>query len=288
MASMSPNVDAYEGELPDFLHIGAAKAGSSWIFEILNEHPEIFVPVAKDISFFDHQYDLGLQWYMSHFRNAGDKVKGEVAHDYFLSKRYAERIASTCPNVKLTVCLREPVSRIVSRYRYALTTEFPANTSFSYFLQNSSAIRESSYVENLRPFYALFPRDHIKVFFFDDLNDRPSEFVRELYGFIGVDTDFQPSTLTTVVRPARRARIPVVGRLAWQSAKWLRRRGKANWVGAVKRHPIFNRLMYDAEATSVYVPQHEVDAVRTRFEREIPELERLIDRPVPPAWGDRL
>lgn len=284
MAWVSLNVDADEGQLPNFLHIGAAKAGSSWIFEILREHPEVFVPVAKDISFFDHQYELGLEWYMSHFRGGEGKVKGEVAHDYFLDSRYAERIAAACPNVKLTVCLREPVSRIVSRYRYALTTEFAPETSFSYFLQHSTAIQESSYVENLRPFYALFPQENIKVFFFDELHDHPSDFVRDLYRFIGVDVDFQPAALTTVVRPARRARIPVVGRLAWRSAKWLRQRGKANWVGAVKRHPLFNRLMYDTRATGVEVPQHELDRLRVRFERDIPELERLIGRPVPSAW----
>ena len=46
--------------LPDFLVIGVAKAGTSWLFEILNEHPDIFIPVAKDIMFFDLCYERGL------------------------------------------------------------------------------------------------------------------------------------------------------------------------------------------------------------------------------------
>ena len=43
--------------LPNFLFIGTAKAGSSWIFEILREHPQVFVPDAKDLHFFDKYYD---------------------------------------------------------------------------------------------------------------------------------------------------------------------------------------------------------------------------------------
>ena len=40
---------------PTFLYIGIAKAGSSWIFEMLREHPEIYIPVAKDLRFFEEE-----------------------------------------------------------------------------------------------------------------------------------------------------------------------------------------------------------------------------------------
>ena len=81
-----PPADVY----PDFLYIGASKAGSSWIYEILREHPEVFVPLAKDIQFFDWHYDKGIDWYLSFFRpGRGKRAIGEVSHDYFLVEEAA-------------------------------------------------------------------------------------------------------------------------------------------------------------------------------------------------------
>ena len=72
---------------PNFLYIGAEKAGSSWIYEILREHPQVYVPPAKDIQFFDKNFDKGIEWYLSLFGSgAGQIAIGEVSHDYFLAQ----------------------------------------------------------------------------------------------------------------------------------------------------------------------------------------------------------
>ena len=52
---------------PNFLFIGPDKTGSSWMFHILSRHPDCFVPVAKDIYFFDRYYSKGMGWYLRHF-----------------------------------------------------------------------------------------------------------------------------------------------------------------------------------------------------------------------------
>lgn len=271
--------------LPHFLHIGAAKSGSSWIYEVLREHPGIFVPIAKDVSYFDHQYDLGLDWYARHFEAAGNRVRGEVAHDYFLDRAYAERIREALPDVKLTACLREPVARIVSRYNYALSTEIDPHTSLAEYLKSTTVERDSDYLRNLKPFYELFPRENIRVFLFEEVFADPEAFCRELYDFLGVDSSFVPQCLHQRVRPARRARVPGLARLAWRTAKALRQWGKPNWVGAVKRNRLFNRLMFQEHKTHAVVPEEEKAALRERFAQDIPELERLLGRSVAKVWG---
>ena len=57
--------------LPDFILIGAARAGTTWISKNLGEHPEIFIPRKKELHFFDSQYPKGLEFYESFFRNVG-------------------------------------------------------------------------------------------------------------------------------------------------------------------------------------------------------------------------
>ena len=53
---------------PAFIFIGPSKAGSSWFFEILHEHPQVFVPLNKATFFFSEYYAQGIAWYERFFR----------------------------------------------------------------------------------------------------------------------------------------------------------------------------------------------------------------------------
>jgi len=109
---------------PDFLYIGPDKSGSTWLYSILNAHPQCFVPVLKDIYFFDRYYDKGWNWYSAFFEQTPKNVnvRGELSHDYLFSKLAAERIKSDLPSIKLLSILRNPVDRAYSHYLYLLTT----------------------------------------------------------------------------------------------------------------------------------------------------------------------
>lgn len=65
---MQRNKTTEDAVYPNFLYIGGYKSGSSWIYEALREHPQVFVPPAKDIQFFDVYYDKGIKWYLSFLR----------------------------------------------------------------------------------------------------------------------------------------------------------------------------------------------------------------------------
>src|SRR5262245_51708602 len=93
---------------PDFLFIGPDKCGSSWLFEVLRQHPLCFVPPAKDLYFFDRYYARGWAWYERHFAAAptGCRARGELSHDYLFSPLAAERIAASLPEVRLLTILR--------------------------------------------------------------------------------------------------------------------------------------------------------------------------------------
>ena len=58
---------------PNFIYIGPDKAGSSWLHDVLIEHPQVFMTPAKDLYFFDRYYDKGLDWYAAHFEKATDE-----------------------------------------------------------------------------------------------------------------------------------------------------------------------------------------------------------------------
>ncbi len=271
--------------LPTFLYIGASKAGSSWIYEVLREHPDIYVPAAKDVYFFDRHYDRGLAWYAELFApGASHHARGELSHDYYLSSEVAERIRRDLPEAKLLVCLREPIDWLVSAYLFNLTTHVHGDESLESYAARPEVVRQMDYLARLEPFYALFPREQISVRFYDDLRRDPKRFASELYAFVGVDPAFVPSVLETQVNAAREPRNERMAHLTFRVAQVFRKLGMVNFVGAVKRSPALNALLFK--------PQHERPTVaeatrKTLFEhhaKSYDALARLVGRPLPAAW----
>lgn len=281
---------------PDFLYVGAGKAGSSWMFEILREHPDVFVPGIKDIMFFDRYYDRGMAWYLDHFRGAADEMAvGELSHDYFLSERYARRIREQLPGVKILFCLREGVERTFSEYLYDRTLfqfasyrEYKCGLSFEEFAVRPEVVNRGDYFNNMKPFYDLFPRERIMVFFYDDLKAFPREFARRLYSFLGVDPDFEPESLLRRVNTGREARSAFFAGLAYRGGQWLRTMGGSRVVGGIKRRGWFEKLLYKpfkSETEKPGMPVESAARLRDIYHRDYEKLARLIGMPLPAGWS---
>jgi len=117
--------------LPGFLIAGAARCGTTSMFEALSQHPAVFnaalLPWTKEVHYFDNNYDRGLAWYQCHFpptararlsaRRAGTApVAFESGPSYMFHPLAPERINRDLPGVKLLVLLRDPVERAYSAH----------------------------------------------------------------------------------------------------------------------------------------------------------------------------
>lgn len=254
------------------------------MYEVLREHPEVFVPAAKDLQFFDDYYDKGLAWYLSHFRGArGKKAAGEVSHNYYLSNEAARRIRAALPNVKLICCLREVVNKIVSGYVYNISTELK-DVSLEEYVQMPQVVKQGDYYNNLKVFYDMFPPENILVLFYEELKKDPRAFVRRLYAFLGVDPDFHPASLLERVNPAHEARVEWLAHLAYRIACGLRRVGLANLVGVVKRNRFFERLLYKKKDRKMEISEMLRRRVRAKYGKDYDKLAALIGRSLPEEW----
>src|SRR5262245_48289245 len=103
--------------LPDFIGIGAQRCATSWIYECLACHPQVYMP-EKEIHFFDCEFERGMDWYLNHFSTAhAGKLCGEFTPDYLSSPVAIERLRDLVPQAKLIISLRHPVQRAYSAYR---------------------------------------------------------------------------------------------------------------------------------------------------------------------------
>jgi len=112
------------GQLPDFLIIGAQKAGTTTLVEALRRHPDVFIPDTRRISprhqagevrFFCRRWRRGVRWYRSLFAPGVGRVCGEKTPGYMCDGAVMERVRRTVPEAKLIVSLRSPVDRLFSQ-----------------------------------------------------------------------------------------------------------------------------------------------------------------------------
>jgi Sulfotransferase domain len=275
---------------PTFLYIGAPKSGSTWIYHALREHPDVFIPPAKDLQFFDYHYDQGENWYLQHFKSAGSATAlGELSHDYFLSEKAARRIQATLPGIRLIVCLREPGDFAVSALRWWKTHTRHSGATYCEMAQSPEFRRRLAYRKNLEAYYSLFPRNRILVVFYEQLKSDPSNFIRRLYQFIGVNPNYLPMVLEQKLNGTRMPRNRLALSYATETAQFLRRLGGANLVGMIRSNPIFDMLMYrssvrDEDPYEKLKLECIAKSVRRRAVRDHVALAQLIGKPLPKEW----
>ena len=109
--------------LPDFLILGAQKAGTTALYAYLRRHPAITGPSWKEVSYFDRHYARGESWYRGNFpnllRSRGELV-GEASPSYVFHPLGPERVKALVPEARLIVLVRDPVDRALSHYNHEL------------------------------------------------------------------------------------------------------------------------------------------------------------------------
>ncbi|MFT4150190.1 MAG: sulfotransferase [Paracoccaceae bacterium] len=265
---------------PNFLFIGPDKTGSSWMFHILTRHPDCFVPVAKDIYFFDRYYARGMNWYLRHFAPArpGATAVGELSHDYLFSPDAAERVRRDLPDAKIVLCLRNPVERSVSQFQY-LRRGGEADGDFLAAVRRTPRIVDNSrYLAPVEHWLSLFPREQVKILIFEDLRADPRAFGEDLLRFLGLRTDVD-LPYSDRVREAGMARNRLLARILKAGAMAARGLGLANLVGRVK-HGATAQLAYREMRPEerVQLTAAQKLALWQIFADERPGLERITGR----------
>lgn len=225
---------------PNFIGIGAPKAGTTWLASCLAEHPEVFIAPTKETNFFDYDSIEG-RWdeYLAHFGRSGDeRAVGEISTRYLTSKAAPTRIRSQLPEVRLIVSLRDPVDQVYSHYWHMRRQNFHAwrsshfgEVSFEEALERHAdqLIRPALYATHLERWLREFSRSRLHVILYDDIRSRPHDVIRNLFRFLQVDEAFLPVSLDargSSMRAGVSPRSPALGR----------------WHGTV--YDLLNRAVY--------------------------------------------
>lgn len=248
---------------PDFIGIGAQKAGTTWLHHNLQAHPEIWMPKEKELHYFDEKIkqeggllrrlrgdrpmdkrwrrqaksrlrrvpkgpfgqDLGWdlryflgspddRWYASLFAPGGGKVTGEATPDYaILDKDEVAHVYEIMPHAKIIFIMRSPLERpwsamdMRTRIRGESIEEIKDKKFYRRFDAHGSHIR-TEYSRTLENWGAFYPADQFFVGFLEDVHFFPDRLLQDLYGFLGVDADFEPPGADRKVHSGKQEAIP--------------------------------------------------------------------------------
>lgn len=184
--------------LPNFLICGAPKAGTTALYAILSQHPDICMSSIKETDFFQHNYCKGLLWLESCFSHySGEKAIGEASPGNMIHPLAAERILFHIPDAKIILILRDPVERAYSQYWHSIMLGLQdPNIDFSSIIRDPEnswgrrIIELGMYGEQISRYQEHFPMSQILILFFEDFKSSPESTLRKIYGFLEIEKNF--------------------------------------------------------------------------------------------------
>lgn len=194
-----------------FVAVGPQRTGSTWLHEVLKDHPSIDLPIAiKETMFFDRYYHKGNSWLLSQFKNPDkDRLLGEVAPSYFGSKDALERIKSDHPSCKIIINVRNPVENAYSMYLHEHSKGRVQGTLADVIANNPERLRTGSYAEWIPLWQSAFGKDNVCLVWMAQIRTNPRMAHSTICEFLGVSTDHYPETLgVKQINTAKVARFP--------------------------------------------------------------------------------
>lgn len=197
----------------NFFLAGCQKTGSTWLYRVFTEHPEIFVPNKDAIHYFDINYWRGDEWYSTWFDgvDSNNKLIVDPTPSYIRDPYAPKRIFDYNKEAKILFIVRNPIDRAFSHY-WHLKSRGSINYSFEEAIQYSEVgnydifndwIMTGFYYSQINKFLQYFDKNQIFVALYEDLKNQPDVFLQDILKFGEVDFHFKPSIIDSVVNKAR-------------------------------------------------------------------------------------
>lgn len=202
----TPDPRGVRMELPDFVIIGAQKAGSTALMRSLGAHPQIHLPVKETVYFRDPWYQFqGVEELERGARTRKPAVtrRGIKSPDILGDPSCAGRVHQTLgPDTQLIAVLRDPVRRAISSYYWGMqwgwipiedpNVGIPRIMSGLYreaYPRASEVLEYGRYAAHLKRFIELFGRDQLAIVTDEELKADIDMQMRRIFEFLKVDPD---------------------------------------------------------------------------------------------------
>lgn len=289
--------------LPNFMCIGAAKSGTTTLYDLLRHHPDVYTPSFKEPHYFDipSNYCNGAEWYdKTYFKNVKrQKVIMDFTPSYLYERKAAKRIFTNLgKDVKFLVILRNPVDRAYSHYLHSKRDEYESEDFLKALAKEEVRINDArlkeDYLSELRSSYVsqgcyytmisnyleYFPIEQFLFIHFEqEFIANRIESIKKIFSFLGID--YIPElNYNLKSNPASVAKFIWIKRLLKKTGLW--RSIIKVLIPSLKFRQIIKNRIQRASISS-FTPKPLDTAQREKiyqlyFTEEINRLEQLLNR----------
>jgi hypothetical protein len=312
--------------VPDFFIVGHEKCGTTALYMMLRAHPQIYMPDLKEPRFFAPELRSRfrdrateevkrlhtLDGYLSLFDDARpEQMAGEASPNYLRSTTAAGRIAEVQPDARIIAILREPAAFLSSFHLQSVDTHLEEEPDFRKALALEDSRREGRnsprrchspqallysehvrYVEQLRRYHAVFPREQVLVLVYEDFRRDNEATARRVLRFLGLDEQVPLEPVET--KPLQAVRSMRLHQL--RQALWVARNNPAAaprfWrilnaltpahIRSDAAWALWRRLLHTTPPARDEALMLEL---RRRFKPEVVALSEYLDRDLVAEWG---
>ncbi len=274
--------------LPNFLGIGAPRAGTTWLHELLASHPQVYVPSRrKEVRFFDDYYSRGLDWYAGFFPRDALAARylaiGEITPHYLYPAECPERIAGLPSVTRLLLILRDPVARAYSHYCHSVRIDNYRGTFESFLQQEPHALHAGFYARHLQRYLQCFRREQFLILTHERALADVAATKQSLAAFLRVPaTGFPPQAGLERVNagstPRARRLYALLARLTRRLQRW-----DLDWVSNLGKRLGVKQLFGEAPSPPPMLPQTRAN-LRDLYAPDIAELQAMFGLDLS-IWG---
>jgi Sulfotransferase family len=201
--------------LPNFVVVGAAKCGTTSLFHYLKQHPDVFLPLRKELHYFSYDHlgrDAGgpggsyildfacatKEEYESYYLKVGSQAAvGEVSPSYFHYSEVSERLKAELAEPRIVIILRDPIKRAHSQYMHLVRDNRETLSFFDALMAEPDRIRagwnvlwhyadSSLYSQRIKKYLDVFGSDRVKVLLFEEFLRNPEQELDGLFHFLNI------------------------------------------------------------------------------------------------------
>ena len=292
----------------DFFCVGAQKAGTTLLHDILNQHRDIYLPTEKEAHFFDvnEVYSKGLTYYFDTYFStfSNEKIIGNINPNLQVEKRSIDRIIDCFgTDIKILFFLRNPVSRAYSHYLMSKKRGYES-LEFLEALEKENArilnpvlhkgyeseeqghfeknhygyVTRGLYSETLSYLFKKFPKENIKVFVMEEfLNDKENT-IKEILAFLNVEQ--QDLNLNLKSNPAQKAKFIWISKFL-NTPSGLKDNLKQIFPETLRKSlktKVYNKNLKTISTHERELPYNYQDLKTTYFSEDLKRLEQILGR----------
>jgi len=188
----------------NFLGIGAQKAGTTWLYEMLSLHPNIHFPAEKEVHFWNARQDEGIAWYNDLFIKENVPCQGEITPAYaFLSLDDIKKIYAHYPHLRLIYIIRNPIERAWSSALMALghAEMLIHEASDQWFIDHfnsQGSLMRGDYEFCIRNWRQVYDSEQLLILRYENIKHSPRELLIQCCEHLNVESAFYLSMDATI------------------------------------------------------------------------------------------